>query len=565
MEEKRIDYVGRFTTLFILMGVVFSILFFVILYFQEKSNHDMVNQVRGEQYLSDQQEKFYAFYHNYEKYLYAIASNRFFIDFLSQNSVENRHDVIDLFKTLVEHDVQVTQLRYIDKSGQEVIRVDRPTLTSDVIVIQPDELQNKADRGYFKEAMKKKPDELYVSKLDLNIEHGKIEVPHKPVWRFAIPIVKEGRNQGILIVNVFAEPLFKSLLSSLSFYVTVYDHDRYILATNIPNTPQWTRYLDGKMKVDSEAFTAKKILIEGVGGETIKIGLKPKNANVFDTHNTQESFLILLGITVPIAFIIAYWIAQIPRRLFDRLENQQKMMLQQSKQAAMGEMISAIAHQWRQPLNAVGVLVQEIDAKYQMEVLEKEDMTYLSNEVLNYLEYMSKTIQDFSNFLKPSSTKKLFDVITVVNETLKLMDSQFQNHEISISVIIPDDPKKEENLFMVNGNSSEFKQALMNILHNAKDALESSGKPSKQITISFRRDKENIHLTITDNGGGISAEMLETLFEPYQSTKYEQNGTGLGLYITKTIIEQQMGGQIHARNVGDGAEFEIILHRRKEV
>lgn len=556
-ENQRIDYIGRFTTLFILMGVSFSLLFFVILYFQEKSYHSILNQARGDQYLSDQQEKFYAFFHNYEQYLYAIESNRFFTDFLSHPSPEKRSDVVDLFKTLVEHDVQVTQLRYIDKTGQEIVRVERPVLTSDVIVIEPEALQNKSDREYFQTTMKKETDELYVSKLDLNIEHGTIEVPHKPVWRFAIPVFKDARPEGMLIVNVFTQPLLDHLVSSMLFNVYVYDQEGYVLVSNTKETPQWSRYVAPHERVDPNTLIAQKRLIEGIGGETISIGLRSKNEDLFDIKNTQQSFLIMLGVTVPIAFILAYWIAKIPRRLFDRLDKQQKMMVQQSKQAAMGEMISAIAHQWRQPLNAVGVLVQEIETKYQLDALTKEEMEFLSNEVLDYLDYMSKTIADFTNFLKPSTQTLVFDVQRALDETLKLIDSQLQNHSITYSVEVREGAEKDG--FRVKGSPSEFKQALMNILHNAKDVLETKENRSKHIAITLQRDREKITLKIADNGGGIGEEMLEDLFEPYKSSKYEQQGTGLGLYIAKMIVERQMGGKIRAKNRGDGAEFEIVL------
>jgi two-component system sensor histidine kinase/response regulator len=240
----------------------------------------------------------------------------------------------------------------------------------------------------------------------------------------------------------------------------------------------------------------------------------------------------------------------------------QQMLLQQSKMAAMGELIGAIAHQWRQPLNAVGVLAQEIELKVQMDRTDKEEIHAITAELLEYLEYMSKTIDDFRDFLKPSGKKEPFDVVEALANALKIVGKQLENHGIALELERVNRADVDEaSAYTVEGHENEFDQVLINIINNAREAIESRAEreplPEKTIAVTLVREEKALKLTIRDNGGGISGEVLGTLFEPYVSTKQEQQGMGLGLYMSKLIIERNMHGTLTARNVPDGAEFQI--------
>jgi len=233
-------------------------------------------------------------------------------------------------------------------------------------------------------------------------------------------------------------------------------------------------------------------------------------------------------------------------------KKQQLLMLHQSRLAQMGEMISMIAHQWRQPLTTLSMLNQTVTINYSMDKLDEEFMEYFKTSSKKQIYNMSKTIDDFRDFFKPEKEKVEFVINDVINNTLEMIKPIFTENKIDIVFDISEDYK-------FNGYPNELGQAILNIVTNAKDALIENEIQNKWIKINLVQSDKNIVLTIKDNAGGIPTEILPNLFDPYFSTKEEKNGTGLGLYITKIIIEDHMDGKINVFNGRDGAIFEIII------
>ena len=228
------------------------------------------------------------------------------------------------------------------------------------------------------------------------------------------------------------------------------------------------------------------------------------------------------------------------------------IMILQSRQAVMGEMIGHIAHQWRQPLNTIGLLTQSLLFSYRNSNLSDEMLEDRVNKIMVVLEHMSETIDDFRNFFNPNREKINFGVKSVVQKTLSFVESSFQKHKIEIDLDIEDDCQ-------VNGYENEYSQVLMNLLINAKDALVGQNENNRKIWIRVNRRMGKSCVEIGDNAGGISADIKDKLFEPYFTTKTDENGTGLGLYICKTIIEGKMDGYIDVSNDENGAVFTIII------
>ncbi len=224
------------------------------------------------------------------------------------------------------------------------------------------------------------------------------------------------------------------------------------------------------------------------------------------------------------------------------------VLIQQSRLAAMGEMIGNIAHQWRQPLNALGLVLGNIKDAYEFKELTDE---YLDQAVSNgerLIQKMSTTINDFRNFFQPDKIARPFSALDQVKEALSLVDAGFANSNISISIDAPED------LTLV-GFPNEYSQVLLNVLSNAKDAIAGSERKLGSVGVRLERVGDLAYVRIRDNGGGIGAEVLDKIFEPYFSTK--KMGTGIGLYMSKMIIERNMGGSISAKNVDGGAEISI--------
>ncbi|MDD2789146.1 MAG: nitrate- and nitrite sensing domain-containing protein [Sulfurimonas sp.] len=251
--------------------------------------------------------------------------------------------------------------------------------------------------------------------------------------------------------------------------------------------------------------------------------------------------------------------AYVSKQIYNEIKDQQNAMLQQTKMAAMGEMIGAIAHQWRQPLNAVGVLSQELEMRCEHDMLSPAELKVFTIEIQNYLEYMSKTINDFRDFFKPTKNKAPFNVYKAITDSLSIVGKQLETSNISIDIFTDDDT----SLYMTEGYESEFKQVVINLINNAREAIQSNfllyPDAKKAITIYLTLDDGDVIIKVCDSGGGIPKEMLRSLFELYVSTKHEQQGTGLGLYMSKLIIERNMLGHLSVQNIDGGAEFKIAL------
>lgn len=229
-----------------------------------------------------------------------------------------------------------------------------------------------------------------------------------------------------------------------------------------------------------------------------------------------------------------------------------ELMLLQSRQAAMGEMIGNIAHQWRQPLNAIGLMVYDLTDAFRFGEIDEEYLAKSEENIKSVLQHMSGTIDDFRNFFKPNKEKQAFALYDVVKTSVSFLDATLKNSGIRLITEID----KDIALF---GYSSEFAQVLLNIINNAKDALTDNQTPVPVIRISGQRKDEFAVLKIIDNGGGINPSVLHKIFEPYFTTKEQGKGTGVGLYMSKTIIERNMGGGISVNNLRNGAEFVITV------
>lgn len=239
---------------------------------------------------------------------------------------------------------------------------------------------------------------------------------------------------------------------------------------------------------------------------------------------------------------------QVREEVAKNLEKE-RLLVQQSRLAAMGEMISNIAHQWRQPINALGLLLANIRDAYEYGELDK---TFLDHSVKNgsrLIQNMSTTIDDFRNFFRPTSEMKRFRMCEGVEDAVRLVRDSFRHNHIEIVVDSCD------LACFVMGHPNEYSQVVLNALSNAKDAIASRKTPGK-IHIKTEIQGNTSVVFIRDNGGGIPDDVIGRIFDPYFTTK--EGGTGIGLYMSKMIMEK-MGGDITVRNIEGGVETLISL------
>jgi two-component system, NtrC family, C4-dicarboxylate transport sensor histidine kinase DctB len=235
----------------------------------------------------------------------------------------------------------------------------------------------------------------------------------------------------------------------------------------------------------------------------------------------------------------------------EQLREKERMLLQQSRLAALGEMISNIAHQWRQPLNELGLIVQEIPVMYDRGNFDRDYLRGSVAKFMKVLSHMSKTIDDFRNFFRPGKEKVNFAVSDVVHSTLSLIQESFRQLQITVEVQAEANPT-------IFGHPNEFSQVIINLLFNARDAFVAQQHPGpRSIVIRILAQNGKAVVTVTDNAGGIPEEILERIFDPYFTTRGPEQGTGIGLYMSKLIIEKNIPGRLSVRNVGQGAEFRI--------
>jgi len=226
----------------------------------------------------------------------------------------------------------------------------------------------------------------------------------------------------------------------------------------------------------------------------------------------------------------------------------QKMMQQQSRLAQMGEMLSMIAHQWRQPLSAITAASGSMILKAKLNKLDNKTATELANKIKEFSQYLSITIDDFRDFFKSNKTKTQTNFNTVISSVLNIVESSIVSNGIKIT-------KNIDTEYKLVTYENELKQVLLNILKNAEDALKESSQANPEIVIEAHKNT----LTISDNGDGIDEDTMEKIFDPYFSTKTKKDGTGLGLYMSKIIIEDHCEGKLNVKNKEFGVEFEIIL------
>lgn len=301
--------------------------------------------------------------------------------------------------------------------------------------------------------------------------------------------------------------------------------------------------------------------------------IQNKETILKDKHKTViNNILALSGIITIILLFISFFMSKIIEKMFnnyrrnikkemDNTLEKERLLIQQSKMAVMGEMIGNIAHQWKQPLSTISTISTGIKIQNEMDCLKDTDLTLGMDNINGSVQYLSQTIDDFRNFFKPNKTKTNFNISDVIENTIKLMGSQFKNNNIELI--------KNINNVELYGYYNELLQVLINILKNAKDELIKLDTNKRRIIfIDTYTDKSNLIIKIRDNANGIPSDIIEKIFDPYFTTKENDEGTGIGLYMCKQIIDG-MTGKIQVINVEYeyeaqryyGAEFIISMDK----
>jgi len=327
---------------------------------------------------------------------------------------------------------------------------------------------------------------------------------------------------------------------------------------------EWGWVIGTGLYVDDieSSITKKKLLLENKIDKYVQIILL-----------TALSLMLVLGV---VSYFISKYIAKIFTEYREKVDKKEQALkefnqmlksrihealrdakrkdqalLHKSRLAQMGEMISMIAHQWRQPLCEISGIFMEMETAAKFDKADKDFIQNESKKGDKIISYMSKTIDDFRDFFKPAKIKEDFSLKRACEEAITLSSASLKNRDIQLSL----DTKQDLH---VSGYASEFAQVILNLILNARDVLIERDIKNPKIRIKIETIEESMFVIVSDNGGGIDAKIIEKVFEPYFSTK-KSTGTGLGLYMSKMIIEENMSGELSVKNTKEGAVFCIKI------
>ncbi|MCK9338041.1 MAG: ATP-binding protein [Arcobacteraceae bacterium] len=349
------------------------------------------------------------------------------------------------------------------------------------------------------------------------------------------------------------------------YFVSFNNDSRYILKKNYGDY-NWAEYVynnsnlehlvainkDGKtyhfkLNIDRQSFLNEEhILVVAFNDITNEIESQSKLKELNDNleHIVQEKTQELQELNDNLKQKIIIEVEK------NRKKDQQ--LIQQSRHAALGEMIGNIAHQWRQPLSAISTTASGTKLQMELGLIDNQEIQKVFEDIMEYVKFLNQTIEDFRGFFRQDIKKEPFNVIDVVNNTLKIVSASYKDNDIKIIT------KFKDSDLRVMGSPSELAQVFLNILNNAKDVLVEKSPQEKKIHIYGEVVGDENLIYIQDNGEGIPIEVIEKVFDPYFTTKHKSQGTGIGLYMSKEIVEKKFEGFLSVKNrdiMIDGESF----------
>ncbi|WP_128981258.1 sensor histidine kinase [Halarcobacter ebronensis] len=275
-------------------------------------------------------------------------------------------------------------------------------------------------------------------------------------------------------------------------------------------------------------------------------------------HYTILALLIILYFSLTLLFLQQRIKILKDKSLNEEMLKKDQQLLEQAKMAQMGEMIGNIAHQWRQPLSAISTVASGVKLNYEYGILNQDDISKNMDIIVENTKYLSKTIDTFRDFIKEKRVEKEVFIQEKIEESLKIVQSSLENNHIKLIKEID-----YNNPVLIHMISEELSQVIINIINNAKDAIIINQIKEGWIKISQYSNEKECYIYIEDNAGGIEESLISKIFDPYFTTKHQSQGTGLGLYMSKIIIEKHLHGKIVVSNIKDGALFKIIIPLKK--
>jgi signal transduction histidine kinase len=497
--------------------------------------------------------------------LLAIKENTHLLNYAKKR--QKKEEIELLFKTIIKSDTSIMQIRFIDEKGMENIRYDRDKQNQ---ILHIKHLQDKSSRHYFQKTKEVQNGIVWFSKLDLNIENGDLDIPFNPTYRVSTPIIIDGTFHGIVIINYFAQPIIEKLFDSSMYDAIIIDEDGYIIY-HYDTQKSWSKFQKNPFKIKEkylqllnqttykgEDFAFKVLDLPFENQMYLILQLSENNQKREHAFYIKRAIIVISSFILLLSILIYFIFSRFEKdkKRINKLNKlklkQEDIIKQKAKMAAMGEMIANIAHQWRQPLSVLSLNVINLEIKLQKNKVDEE---FLKNYITNTdktIQNMNQTIKDFSNFFEPTKEKTFFTINNLIEEALHIVHNSFQESNLKVILNI----KQQYTIF---GYKGELLQVILNILNNTKDAILFNKQNKGVITIKVEEKSEMIVITFEDDAGGIKDEIINRIFEPYFTTKFKNQGTGIGLYMCKVIIEESMKGSLEIKNYQNGVQCTIMI------
>ena len=367
-------------------------------------------------------------------------------------------------------------------------------------------------------------------------------------------------KESFIQIDTNLKYFFSSIPDDI-FKLLVLDDRGTVLYSNFLKTTSifdmFNHTLANDIMQQNNKFITNDIYVKNLNGYKL-VFIQNKNLLIKQKEVARNLAISMFIIALVLSVVFGYFFSKPLYHFYDELDRmvkdeieknreKEQMLMHQSKLAALGEMLGNIAHQWRHPITRLSLLVQNFEMAYKMQKLDDKFVEKFKTKAFEQINYMSATIDDFTSFFKKDKEKQKFYVREVIEDALKLLEGRIKNIEII---------KEYGTKIEINGYKTEFSQVILNILNNAIDALNEKEIKNKKIWI---RIKNNL-IEIEDNAGGIPEEIKDKIFEPYFTTKFQSQGTGIGLYMSKIIITKHFNSKLEVENSKYGAIFKIILN-----
>ncbi len=469
----------------------------------------------------------------------ALAKN----DIFNSTFTPNDEILKSVFKTMLYANNDLKQIDYFNNYGKDIISCKKFANTIYCNNYgKPLKVENlKSDKNiFFKERFKNNGIEFIAfSPVKIEKYPGFIEV--KALIR---GLFKNNNFYHFLVIDKFGNILFSDIYKEKNL------------------NDVFNYFLNKKILKTDEGFVTDGIYVKKLNKKMKMVFIQ--NKNLINKTNEISKTLTLIMIIISIFFAIPLgmffskplysFYQELDKRVKQEIEKRQEkeqLLIAQSKLAALGEMLGNIAHQWRHPLTRLSLLIQNFELAVSKNKLTPDFIEKFKNQAYAQINYMSQTIDDFTNFFKKDTKKVEFCPREIIEDALKLIEGRLKQNKVNVEVEFI----KTESIL---GYRSEFSQVILNIINNAIDVLKERDIKNRKIWIRIRGKK----IEIEDNAGGVPEEIKDKIFEPYFTTKFQSQGTGIGLYMSKVIINQHFNGELFAYNSDKGAIFVIDLNKK---